>query len=651
MNKNNLKSKIFLLIAFLFALLFTTGGTVHAQSNRGRTASPAAASAYWTGSGGRGESIAVMPMESRGLNASEEYIPIAIQGVLVEAFQRFSAMSVLDRENLPNLIREGESGFYAEDNEIIRLGQAANTKYFLSGMINKTQTGFNIQIKITETANANSKATFNENYRQQEFENLSAIRKMSGEILARMGITLTQAGQTALLGTESSNQAHIANARGIIANNQGNIVQAMDFFTRASVLDPNLLDAARNASSTANAVKSGNLGLNIQNEVRWYNEWIKILRQADEYYAANPPYEVLYEPSSLERKNINLTRGTIDISFNAWLIETESWKVIMDIQDGLENTGRAGGGEGSWGLFNRGRGGNLYFGWPQLTELRGTAARENNWVTQYIGFISTSIKVRGTAELVNSSGKVIGKINIEYLPGRRSYTFTGVNANEITDNLTIKLTAYMDYNSISSAAVKRNFKNGDLAVSAIDYNQLLMQCRPFTGFRFSSGGIYLFAPRGAYKKGETFVVPERVGCWQVIGIGGMTRLAGKNLTVVLPESLLYIEDKAFLNSSITSINFPKNLRRIGYDAFQRSALKGIITIPNYTGNMEYGGVYHYHHHYFKDSLVTGFVHVMEADMENLNGIISDIAEFYIKNGRKAGTYTVMLKNFRVSYKP
>ncbi|MDR0410799.1 MAG: hypothetical protein LBH75_02355 [Treponema sp.] len=94
---NRMISKRVLLGACMTAALLASGfGEVFAQS-------------YWSGDGAAGLSVAVLTPEGRGLEANEAYLPAMVQGVLVGDFAKFSAMKVLDRQNLDKIIAEGRA--------------------------------------------------------------------------------------------------------------------------------------------------------------------------------------------------------------------------------------------------------------------------------------------------------------------------------------------------------------------------------------------------------------------------------------------------------------------------------------------------------------------------------------------------------------
>ena len=63
-------------------------------------------SSYWTGDGGSGIRVTVSEPTGTGLSAQEEALLPLIQSTIIGSFQKFSGMTVFDRQNLENIIRE-----------------------------------------------------------------------------------------------------------------------------------------------------------------------------------------------------------------------------------------------------------------------------------------------------------------------------------------------------------------------------------------------------------------------------------------------------------------------------------------------------------------------------------------------------------------
>jgi hypothetical protein len=94
------------------------------------------ASPYWTGDGGRGKSITILPPRGSGLAENQAYLPDFVANELVSNFNTFSAMTLFDRVNNQKQYEELLSGYYADNDKAgMDLGRLASTDYMLLGNI------------------------------------------------------------------------------------------------------------------------------------------------------------------------------------------------------------------------------------------------------------------------------------------------------------------------------------------------------------------------------------------------------------------------------------------------------------------------------------------------------------------------------------
>ena len=65
-----------------------------------------AQSSYYSGDGGRGIRLAVLEPAGRGLSANEQWMLSLVQGSITGDFNKFSAMTIIDRQNLEKILAE-----------------------------------------------------------------------------------------------------------------------------------------------------------------------------------------------------------------------------------------------------------------------------------------------------------------------------------------------------------------------------------------------------------------------------------------------------------------------------------------------------------------------------------------------------------------
>ena len=88
----------------------------------------AASGPMYTGTGGRNIRLAVLVPEIQGV--VPDYLPIYIQGLLINNIGKFSAISLIDRQNLNKIIAEqnlAASGRFS-DRDFVSIGNLANAQ-------------------------------------------------------------------------------------------------------------------------------------------------------------------------------------------------------------------------------------------------------------------------------------------------------------------------------------------------------------------------------------------------------------------------------------------------------------------------------------------------------------------------------------------
>ena len=120
------------------------------------------ASRFWTGDGGKGINVTVSEITGIELSVQEQSLLYLVQGTIIGSFQKYSAMTVFDRQNLENILKEQRlsmSGDFS-DNDYIRIGQLTNARLVVFGSITKTLTGYTLELAVTDVENGERKASY-----------------------------------------------------------------------------------------------------------------------------------------------------------------------------------------------------------------------------------------------------------------------------------------------------------------------------------------------------------------------------------------------------------------------------------------------------------------------------------------------------------
>jgi hypothetical protein len=418
--------------------------------------------AWYTGDGGRDIRLTVGLPAGKNLAKADGWLTEFVQGSLIGDFQKYSAMTVIDRQNLDKIIEEqklSESGFYEEKN-YAQVGQLTNAQYILSGSITKQpKGGFSLQLGIADVEKGTRRASFNKICTEEALNNATVLKEAAFELLAQMGVNLTEEGKKALSGgaAPAALSAETALSKALSAQKNGTVVEALSYFYQAVSYDPSQAEAASRLNVLSANISSGNMGEDARNDIQWRKNWVARLEECERYFAnymkAPLPYTLVYQ-ADLEQGAIDYEKKTLEISGVTLSISPDfSWvrvpqNVVNKVREGLTATGRT----EEWGLDS----------WPQKSVGRTSP------------FTSKKDPQTVVVQLLNDKGRVIGSRNIELSFGRtieflesgelragtlfgweNNVVFTGVRAADITDKLNITIASINGENAQTVSKNKR----------------------------------------------------------------------------------------------------------------------------------------------------------------------------------------------------
>jgi hypothetical protein len=640
-------NKSFSIVTFLmlsFMLSFGTPQQSQAQQKKTTTQTAqstqpqASVSPHFTGDGGKNISIAILTPKATGLAENQGYLPTLIQGEFVSNFSGYSAISVLDRERLDSQYAELLSGYYDDNAKAgLDLGHLTPTTHIMGGSITRTSTGYALQMQITKSSDKMTTASYSGTFTFAELDNLTGIRRASIDLLQKMGVTLTAQAKEELTRAAMDNHvnAQTTLAKGITAQKQGTEVAALSYYFQAASFDPSLLEAVNRSSILNVNISSGNIGDNARNDIQWRKDWVARLTETEQFLDSfnkteSMPYTLFYVSDEIKQvgeinyKNETVTMGGIETHLHGsgiWTFSIE--RALQAVYDGLNATKR----KDVWQLGD----------WPRqgVTNLNFTGRSRNfavvfellNNQNKVIG--RQTLQSGGSWGLNRSSGRPVISVNAD---DRKTLNFQNVNANDISDSMTIRVATVDGVNADTAA------RNGVLQIRAIPKKEFDVNYI----YKFSKGAIQGFA-NDATKK-EAIVIPNNIWGDPVISID---REAFKRMSlssVTIPNSVISIGIEAFAVNPLTSIRGGNGVTYIGAGAFSGFNGRGKqLIIPNNVTSIDEKAFYQ-----LNISKITIGENVAIANnsfqtvWETTDGstyVYNGFWELYNKNGKKAGTYS------------
>ncbi|MDR1869813.1 MAG: hypothetical protein LBQ82_07495 [Treponema sp.] len=417
----------------------------------------------FTGDGGKNIRLAVIAPQVQG--ETPAYLPIYIQGLLNNNFSKYSAINLIDRQNLDRIISEQKiaaSGNYS-DNDFVRIGNLTNAQYFLFGIIQKLSGDtYSLQLSITDSSTGVRRANFMKNGSLSQLEGSGTlINEATADMLSQLGIQLTETGkQTLLAGNTSVVKAEAGLARGITAQAGGSEVEALFNFTQAITFDPSKIETLSRLNTLSSTISDGTISQRIVTDIQARTSWLNAFKETARFFNDHPPFEIIFDPNLIQIGQTDYAKNTANIGMRIALYPSQAgFDALNALLEGLEKTGR----REVWG----------FSGWPLMDVSPKTAG-----TVVFDGKRSFSYKV--DVSLVNENNKTLGNSSITlttesiiFSAGDRKVThpgsvynvvsFQNVKAEDLTPTLTIVIKAV---NGISSrnlnASGYMKIETGDL---------------------------------------------------------------------------------------------------------------------------------------------------------------------------------------------
>jgi len=441
----------------------------------------------FSGNGGQELSLAVLAPEAQG--DVPPYLPLYIQGLLNNNFRKYSAITLIDRQNLDRIIAEQDlaaDGRYS-DKDYVTIGNLTNAQYFLFGVIQKLSGDrYSLLLSVTGSGSGETKAYSVKSGTLAQLEGSGEIiNEISADLLGQLGIKLTEDGRRELLaGNTSAVKAEAGLARGITAQAGGSEVEALFNYTQSIVFDPAQNEAIKRLDLLSTTISEGSISEKIVSDIVARNRWLDVFRESANFFSKHQPFEISFDPNLVQVGITNYVKNTADLGMRIALDPSETaFSALNALLEGLESTGK----RADWG----------FAGWPLLD----TAPKTPGTVV-FEGKRSFSYKVNVT--LLNEKNKVLGRNSITLNSSSMKFSagdkkviapegvfemiqFPNVKAEDLTPALTIVIESVngissrdlnaTDYMKVYTADLEKRESEAAAKRTAAEQQMALMQAQ------------------------------------------------------------------------------------------------------------------------------------------------------------------------------
>jgi hypothetical protein len=309
------------------------------------------------GDGGSGIRLAVLEPEMRGADAADAWLPVYVQGLLHSALRKYSAMTLIDRQNLSRILAEQDlaaSSRFSES-DFVSIGSLTNAEYFLTGTVQKLPAGdFSVGLSITGAGSGESRASFIQTGSAADLQDGTLINGAVESLLGQMGVSLTETGRRTLVtGRYMAARAEAGFARGLAAQESGAAVEALLNYSQAVAFDPSQMESLARLGSISQEIGGGSVSADILNDIQARNAWIAAFKETAAFFNSHPPFEITYDPNLLQIGVTDYANNRADLAMLVRAAPSEAGFMALNaLLEGLEKTGR----REIWG----------FSGWPFL---------------------------------------------------------------------------------------------------------------------------------------------------------------------------------------------------------------------------------------------------------------------------------------------
>jgi WD40 repeat protein len=395
----------------------------------------------YKGDGGVNIRLAVLAPEVQG--DVPDYLSLYIQGLLNNNINKFSAINLIDRQNLNRIIAEqniATSGKFS-DRDFISIGNLTNAQYFLFGTIQRLpENRYSLQLSITESSTGVRRANFMKVGTLTQLEGRGVIiNEAVAELIEQLGVQLTETGKyTLLAGNISTVQAEAGLARGITAQTGGAEVEALFNYAQAITFNPSQLEALSRLNTLSTSISGGPISQRIMNDIQARDQWLEVFKETTSFFNNHPPFEIIFDPNLIQVEETDFKRRTVNLGMRIALDPSKAgFNALNTLLERLRKTGR----HKEWG----------FEGWP----LKDITPKASGTVL-FNGKQSFNCKV--DVALLNENNKILSTTNIILNTERMIFTsedttvmipygveeivsFSNVKVDDLTPSLTIAIVA------------------------------------------------------------------------------------------------------------------------------------------------------------------------------------------------------------------
>jgi TolB-like protein len=232
--------------------------------------------------------ISILPLINNTQEKNFDWISMCIPDMIISDFTKFNYFEVIERKDLNTIFQEQKitNSDEFDDDQAIEIGKLYSSTHILTGNYYKIDDKIRIDLKIL---NAETGIILHSSGISTTSDDLLTSEKfLVNDLLKNMGYDLSDSDKTNLYQMPTNKiKAVESYYKGVIAENEKNMIIALDSYENAKTFDPNYIDASNSFNNTNKSITTGSIFSNAKNEIEEKKNQIKILNDLNEYIKKN----------------------------------------------------------------------------------------------------------------------------------------------------------------------------------------------------------------------------------------------------------------------------------------------------------------------------------------------------------------------------
>ncbi len=285
---------------------------------------------------GRGLRITVPAPRTKGLTEADDWAAQVVQDLMTQGLSEYTEMTVIDRANESLVIEEqkrSERGEYS-DSDYLEMGKITQAQYLLVGSILNAGGVYRLSLSVNDGTTNEIKASFNESVTLDDIQSGKATNAALLKLITAMNFDLTESEKERLSKTPVAASNTVNLAKGMAAEARSNTIEALSYYANS-----NADEAAIRYDKITTAVKTGNIALDVKNDIDERAAWVKLYAQMSDYVRQNL-LKVVYDTKAGEYTTDYKTE-TVSIPFNfSYRVNPLARELYKKVDAGLDATGK-----------------------------------------------------------------------------------------------------------------------------------------------------------------------------------------------------------------------------------------------------------------------------------------------------------------------